>query len=483
MNKLDVPPGRIFRDGWTVSHGGVVDVPEPATGAVLTTVGVADPADIRAAAATARAAQREWAAAPATERAQVCYRAAGLLETHNAQVKEWLIREGGATASKAEYEIGAVLAELRVAASLPTRPHGHLLPAEPGQRSLARRVPLGVVGVISPWNVPMLLGLRAVAPALALGNAVVWKPDLRTPVSGGYLPARIFEEAGLPTGVLQVLAGGQDTGAALVADPDIAMIAFTGSSRVGRLIGEVAGRGLKRVSLELGGNSPLLVLDDADVDAASSAGAFGAFFHQGQICMAASRHIVLADVADEYVDRLVKRAQTLRVGDPWTDRVDLGPMIDDRQADRVESIIRDSVALGASVATGGGRRGRFHEPTVLTGVTPAMPAFTEEIFGPVAPVTVARTEQEAVALANQTEYGLAAAIQTGSVARGLALAEQLDAALIHINDQTVNDTAFAPFGGRKASGNGSSHGAEQNSEAFTQWQWLTMRDTSKPFPV
>ncbi|GAA3274677.1 benzaldehyde dehydrogenase [Streptomyces lavendulae] len=473
---VDGLAGAVFSDGWRAPSGGaVVDVVEPATGKVLARVGLADAPDVARAAAGASRAQREWGALPSAGRASVLRRAAALLEEHRAEVVRWLVREGGGVPAKAATEIADAVEELLQAAALPTQPHGQVLPSGAGRSSLARRVPLGVVGVISPWNVPLLLALRAVAPALALGNAVVLKPDVRTPVSGGLVIARLFEEAGLPPGVLHVLPGDAVAGGALTADPAVAMVSFTGSTAVGREVGAVAGRTLKRVSLELGGNNALIVLDDAGLEAAARAGAFASFFHQGQICMAAGRHIVHASIAEEYVRRLVEEARRLTVGDPWADRVDLGPVIDGRQLRRVHGIVRDSVSAGAELRCGGVPDGPFYPPTVLTGVTRDMPAFTEEIFGPVAPVVVVRDDEEAVTVANDTEYGLVAAVRTGSVERGLRLADGLRTGMIHVNDQTVNHEAVVPFGGFGASGNGARHGAQFAWDSYTQWQWITAR--------
>src|SRR5262249_2165598 len=243
--------------------------------------------------------------------------------------------------------------------------------SEPGRESIARRVPLGVVGVIAPWNFPQILSVRAVAPALALGNAVILKPDLQTAVSGGVLIARLFEAAGLPDGVLHVLPGGAEPGAALAEDPNVAMISFTGSTAVGREVGAAAGRTLKRVSLELGGNNALIVLDDADIEVASSAGAWSAFLHQGQICMTAGRHIVSAAVADEYLDRLAKRAAALPVGDPFTEQVALGPLISQRQLANVDRIVTETVAAGAQIRAGGTHDPPDYQPTGLAGASTA----------------------------------------------------------------------------------------------------------------
>ena len=474
---------KIFSTGWVAANGGTLASIEPATGATLATVGSANAVDVATAAAAAKAAQPEWAARPGVERAAVLRKAARILEDDHEEFERWLIREGGAIPGKAAFEVQLVLGELWEAAALPTQPWGHLLPtAEPGRESIARRVPLGVVGVISPWNFPQILSVRAVAPALALGNAVILKPDAQTAVSGGVLIARLFAEAGLPEGVLHVLPGGAEAGSALCEDPNIAMISFTGSTAVGRKVGEAAGRTLKRISLELGGNNALIVLDDADLDIASSAGAWGAFLHQGQVCMTAGRHIVVESVAEQYLDRLAKRAANLPVGDPNTDQVALGPLINERQVANVDRIVSDSVKAGAEVRAGGTFDRLFYAPTVLAGVTADMPAFREEIFGPVAPVTVVRDDDEAVAVANDTEYGLVAAVQTGSLGRGRAIADRLTTGIVHVNDQTLNNDAYAPFGGTGASGNGARFGSQSSWDEFTQWQWITQREQAHGFP-
>ena len=485
MALLDDAPwtSRIYSNGWTAGGGGTHESVEPATGDVLGVIGVADGADVAAAARSARAAQPAWAATIGPERAALLRRAAMTVQANHAELATWLVREGGAVKEKAAFEVQLVLGELWEAAALPTQPWGHLLAgSEPGRESFARRLPLGVVGVISPWNFPQILSVRAVAPALALGNAVILKPDLQTGVSGGVLMARIFEEAGLPDGLLHVLPGGAETGAALAESPDVAMISFTGSTAVGRLVGEAAGRTLKRVSLELGGNNALIVLDDADLDVASSSGAWSSFLHQGQVCMTAGRHIVVESVADEYLTRLSERARNLPVGNPHTEQVALGPLINERQLAKVDRIVNSSVAAGAEVRAGGSHEKLFYAPTVLAGVTAEMPAFREEIFGPVAPVTVVSDDAEAIAVANDTEYGLVAAIQTGSLDRGRSLAGQLRTGIVHINDQTLNNDAYAPFGGTGASGNGARFGSQSSWDEFTQWQWVTQRDQAHGFP-
>ncbi|MQA74426.1 MAG: aldehyde dehydrogenase family protein [Solirubrobacterales bacterium] len=474
--------GRIFSDGWTDAPA-TIEVTEPATGEVIGSAGLGDPETVARAASSAARAQRDWAAAPATERVAVVRRAAELLERHRAELIRWLVRESGSIPPKADNEISASIGQFEMAASLISHPLGHVLPSlTPGRTSMARRVPVGVVGVICPWNFPVVLPARSVGPALALGNAVVLKSDPNTPVSGGVLTARIFEEAGLPDGVLHVICGGAEVGQALVEDPNVRMISFTGSTATGRKVGEGAGRNLKRVVLEMGGNSPLVVLEDADVEAASSAGAWGSFLHQGQICLAASRHLVHESIVAEYLEALVERAGRLPVGNPDTDEVALGPIINQKQVERVQGIVDRSVSQGATALTGGTHEGLFYSPTVLGDVTPSMPAFTDELFGPVAPVTSFRDDADAVELANATDYGLAAAVQSGSEQRAAAVAEQLRAGMVHINDQTVNEEPPAPFGGFGASSNGGHFGGVANLELWTEWQWVTSRPKAEPFP-
>nr|WP_296765260.1 benzaldehyde dehydrogenase [Rhodococcus sp. (in: high G+C Gram-positive bacteria)] len=475
--------GQIYSGGWRGGRGGTTTTIEPATGASLGTIGLATAQDVDDAVDRARDAQPAWAALPGPQRAAKIRDVAKLLERHRGEFEEWLIREGGGVPGKAAFEVDLVLSELWEASALPTQPYGHLLPtSEAGRESIGRRVPLGVVGVISPWNFPQILSIRAVAPALALGNAVILKPDVQTAVAGGVLFARLFEEAGLPDGLFHVLPGDAEPGAAVAEHPGIGMVSFTGSTAVGRKVGEAAGRTLKRVSLELGGNNALIVLDDADLEVASSAGAWGAFLHQGQVCMTAGRHIVLESVADRYLDLLANRAKNLLVGDPFTEQVALGPLINETQLKNVDRIVSETVAAGAEIRAGGNHRGLFFEPTVLAGVTTSMPAFREEIFGPVAPVIVVRDEDEAVAVANDSEYGLVAAIQTGAVDRGRHIADRLRTGIVHINDQTLNNDAYAPFGGTGASGNGARFGTQSSWDEFTQWQWITTREQAHGFP-
>jgi benzaldehyde dehydrogenase (NAD) len=475
--------GKVWTGAWSEGSGGTYDAVEPATGETLGAVGKATPADVHAAAERAVAAQRSWAAAPFEERAAVLRRAGDALLANAEEINGWLARESGAIPPFGDFQVHTSAQECYEASALPSHPYGELLRTGMPRLSFARRLPAGVVGVIAPFNVPTILAIRAVAPALALGNAVILKPDPRTAISGGAVFARIFEDAGLPSGVLQVLPGGADVGEALVVEPAVRVIAFTGSTRAGRAVGALAGQHLKRAHLELGGNSALIVLPDVDVQAAASVGAWGTFAHSGQVCMATSRHLVHRDIAEEYTAILTEKVANLPVGDPFREQVALGPLIDAGQRDRVHSLVTASVDGGATVRTGGTFEGLFYRPTVLGDVSIEAPAYREEIFGPVAPVTPFSSLDEVVELAAGTEYGLSLGILTRDVYAGLALAERIPSGLVHINDQTVNDEAVAPFGGVGASGTGSRQGgAAANIEAFTETQWVTVRGDLPAYP-
>jgi len=474
--------GRIYGDGWSDAPE-QIDVRQPATGEVIARAGVADGEVVAAAGASAAAAQREWAATPFPERARILRRAADLFESSADEITRWMVRETGSIPPKIAVEVTNSANQIHQATGLVTEPLGYVLPTQiPDRTSVAHRIPVGVVGVITPWNFPVVLALRSIAPALALGNAVILKSDPNTPVTGGVLIARVFEEAGLPPGVLHVFTGGAEVGGALIADPNVGMVTFTGSTAAGRAVGELAGRLLKRAVLELGGNSPLIVLEDADLDAASSAGAFGSFLHSGQICLATSRHLVHEKVADAYVEALAERARRLPVGDPERDEVALGPLINEKQARRVRRIVDESVEAGARVVAGGTPEGPFYPATVLADVVPAMPVYREEIFGPVAPVVTFASDEEAIALANANDYGLSAAIHSRSIDRAERLAARVHSGMVHINDMTINEESPAPFGGQAGSGNGLHFGGVANLDLFTEWQWRTSRPVATPFP-
>jgi benzaldehyde dehydrogenase (NAD) len=471
-----------FLEGWQPGSGEPVEVSEPATGRHLLTIRASTPADVGRAAAKAAAAQPAWAEMSYLERSAILRRAAEVYEAHRSEFGAWTQRETGAHRNKMHHEQDFAVGEILAAAAMPWQPYGDLVPTAQRERlSMIRRVPVGVVGAITPWNSPSVLGMRVVAPALALGNAVVLKPDPQTPVCGGAMFAAVFAEAGLPDGLLQVVVGDAETGEALVTDPNVDMVSFTGSTEIGRRVGALAGGRLKKVSLELGGNNPLIVLDDADVAAAASAGAYASFQFQGQVCFATGRHIVHRSVADEYVERLATTARRLRTGDPYREDVELGPIVNERQLQRVDGIVRRSIAAGARLVEGGRYEGLFYRPTVLADVPLDAPAWTDETFGPVAPVVTFSSDDEAVELANSSEYGLAAGVYSRSISRGLAIGNRIRAGMVHVNDQTINDEATIPFGGMGLSGNGGRFGGDANLEAFTQFQWVTVRDEPKSF--
>jgi benzaldehyde dehydrogenase (NAD) len=474
--------GKIFTGRWQMSKGGTKEVIEPATGQVLTEVGFADAEDVSDAVKSAAAAQTEWANTPADQRAAVLRRAAQLLEAHGEQLRTWIVRETGSIPPKADFELHMAVGILLEAAAIATQPPGLMLPSGPKRMSFARRVPHGVVGVISPFNAPLILSTRAVAPALALGNAVVLKPDPQTPVTGGFILARLFEAAGLPAGLLHVLPGGAEAGEALVTDPGVSMISFTGSTAAGRRVGELASKHLKKVTLELGGKNSTVVLDDADLDLAASNVAWGAYLHQGQICMATGTVLAHRSVARDLTERLVQKAKNLPVGDPNAGPCALGPLINSRQVERVEGILKDAMAKGAVLRAGGSADKLFFQATVLEDVKPGMRIMEEEVFGPVVAVVPFDTDEEAIRLINSSEYGLSAGVFTKSIERAMAFAAKLKTGIIHINDQTVGDEPWVPFGGSGSSGNGGRHGGPANWEEFTQWQWVTLQDRATPYP-
>jgi benzaldehyde dehydrogenase (NAD) len=474
--------GNISLDGWRSGGAGEAAVVEPATGEEIARSGRASVENVAQATTVAQGAQSAWAERPFTERAAVLRRAGQLFLDNADELSEWIVRESGGIGPKAGLEIHIAAEECFEAASLASHPTGHVLRSEMPRLSFSRRVPAGIVGVISPFNFPLILSMRSVAPALALGNAVVLKPDPRTVVSGGVIVARVFEEAGLPSGVLSLLPGGADIGEAIVVDPKVRVIAFTGSTAAGRMVGSLGAQHLKRVHLELGGNSALIVMADVDLEKAVSVGAFGSFMHQGQICMTTGRHIVDASIAKEYAALLAEHANHLPVGDPKTGQVALGPLIDATQRDRVHAMVTDTVNAGATLLAGGTFEELFYRPTVLEDVPTSSRAYVEEVFGPVAPVVSYESLEEAVAMASASPYGLSLGILAGDGLRALELASRIPTGAIHINDQTVADEAVIPFGGVGSSGNGSRMGGLSNLDAYTETQWVTAQSELPEYP-
>ncbi|WP_158792051.1 aldehyde dehydrogenase family protein [Granulicella sp. L60] len=466
-------------------HGSKLSDTDPYSGEVLAEIVQADKDDLDRAYRAAAAAQVAWAAATPITRAGVMLRSAQIMEERHAEIVDWIVRESGSTIAKAEIEWQFVYSVTIEAASFPHRASGKILPLdEAGKESRVYRSPLGVIGVISPWNFPMYLSHRSVGPALALGNAVVLKPAEDTPITGGLLLAKIYEEAGLPPGLLNVVIGPIDeVGDAFSLHPIPRLISFTGSTRVGRHIGQLAmtGPSLKRVALELGGNAPCVILDDADLDVAVRATVIGRFLHQGQICMSTNRIIVDAKLHDEFVDRFTAHVKQLKYGDPKDPEVAIGPVINQKQLKAHLAHIASARSEGATQLLGGDPQGQVVPPHVFVGVRNDMTIAKEEMFGPIAPIIKANGEADALRLANETEYGLSSAVFTRDRERGVQFARKLEAGMTHVNDHSVDDTSTGPFGGEKNSGLGR-FGGDWIIQEFTKEHWITVRHEPAVYP-
>ena len=362
---------------------------------------------------------------------------------------------------------------------------GEVLPSEYGKLSMAVRRPMGVVSVISPWNFPLILSARGFLFPLVAGNTIVLKPSEDTPYLGGLLFAEVFEEAGLPKGVFNVITCSRDNVAAvgdeLIENPHVKGVSFTGSTPVGRLIAAKAGAHLKKCCVELGGKNSMIICDDADLERSAQAANFGAFMHQGQICMSVERVIVHEKIYDTFVKHFLERVRKLKVGSSSEKENVLGPVINDRAADRLQAQFDDAKAKGAKVLAGGEIDGRYVSATVFSGVTPDMLMYQQESFGPVCSIFKVRNDEEAIRIANDSEYGLTAGVMTEDEARGLAIVNQLDTGNCHVNCSPVNDEPHVPFGGFKASGSGK-HGGRWSMETFTETRWITMERGGRGFP-
>jgi acyl-CoA reductase-like NAD-dependent aldehyde dehydrogenase len=449
---------------------------DPVTGAVATRAAAASLADVAKVVAAASAAFPAWSETGPGLRRSLLLRAADLLESRAADFTRTMLEETGATAPWAGFNVHLGAGILREAAALTTQITGDVIPSDkPDVLSLALRQPVGVVLGMAPWNAPVILGVRAIAAALACGNTVILRSSELCPATH-HLIGAVLNEAGFPKGVVNVLSNAPADAAAvveaLIAHPAVRRINFTGSTKVGRIIARLAAEHLKPVLLELGGKAPFLVLDDADLDQAAAAAAFGAFLNQGQICMSTERFIVDEAVADAFVAKLAARAAALPAGDP-RGHVVLGSMIDVSAAEKMDALIADAVAKGAVVAAGGTREGSIVTATILDHVTPAMRIYSEESFGPVKPIIRVRGIDAAVRVANDTEYGLSAAVFGQDVRRALAVARRIESGICHINGPTVADEPQMPFGGVKASGYGR-FGGRAVIEAFTELRWITI---------
>jgi aldehyde dehydrogenase (NAD+) len=384
---------------------------------------------------------------------------------------------------KAGFELHLAKEFLRESIHLALRPEGRILPSPvDGKENRVYRMPVGVVGVISPFNFPFLLSLKSVAPALALGNGVVLKPHQNTPIAGGTLIAKIFEDAGLPGGLLNVLVTDiAEIGDAFIEHPVPKVISFTGSDKVGRHVATVCAKHFKRSVLELGGNSALVVLDDADIDYAVDAAVFSRFVHQGQVCMAANRVLVDRSVQEEFTEKFVAKVRTLKTGDPRDPETVIGPVINSAQAAAISGTVEQALAEGATALVHGGTTDNLVEPSVLTGVPAESPLLQQEVFGPVVFLIPFDGEEDAVRIVNGTPYGLSGAVHTGNIERGVAFAKRIDTGMFHVNDGTVHDEPIVPFGGEKHSGVGRLNG-ETTLEAFTTVKWISIQHGRSGFP-
>ena len=458
----------------------------PISGEVASTVAAASTEDARQAANAAAKAFPAWAAMGPGQRRKILNAAADKLQESAKDFVAAMAAETGATIGWAMFNVMLASDMLREAAAMTTQITGEVIPSNrPGSLAMAVRQPAGVVLSIAPWNAPVILGVRSIAMPLACGNTVVMKTSEICPRTHRLI-VDVLHEAGLPEGVLNAISNApEDAGEiveALIAHPAVRRVNFTGSTRVGRIIAETAGRHLKPALLELGGKAPFLVLDDADIDEAVAAAAFGAYMNQGQICMSTERLVVDEKIADQFVEAMAAKVATLKAGDPRRSDTPLGSLVDLRAAQRVEALVRDAVSKGAVLAAGGNIDGTMMDATLLDRVTPAMRIYGEETFGPVASVVRVGSVDEAVRVANDTEYGLSSAVFGRDVNRAMSVARRIESGICHINGPTVHDEAQMPFGGTKDSGYGR-FGGKAGIAEFTELRWLTVQDGHIHYPI
>ncbi len=458
----------------------------PYIGEVFAKVPSGKRADAKRAIDSAVAAFPSWSHTLPAERQALFLKAAEILEKKRDEIVSILADETGCTFGFAMFQTMFTPGLLREGAAQVHQVTGEIIPSDlPGAFHMAIRQPVGVIAGIAPWNAPLILSLRSICLPIAYGNTAILKPSTESAVSGGVVIAEVFHEAGFPKGVLNLVTNGpgrsDEIGDALIEDPRVRRISLTGSSAVGRQIAEKAGRYLKRVALELGGQNPLIVLRDADIDQAVNATIFGGFLHQGQICMSTRRVIIEKEVAKEFTEKLVKKVSGLKVGNPKEPDTVIGPLINQHQFNQVKASVESAIRDGAKVLCGAKSEGLCYYPTVLTNLKPGSPFLREETFGPVVSVIEVKDEEEAIALANDTMYGLSASVFTRDVVKGLAIAERIESGIVHINDQTVHDEPQVPFGGMKESGYGR-FGGRAALEEFTELRWISLQRTARQYP-
>ncbi len=453
----------------------------PFTGELYARVPKGDARDVDKVMAAAYDARSQWASTPAAVRSQFLLKAAQILETSRQEFAEVLTLEGGGTFGKVMFEISQTVDMLETAAADSRYVLGETYHNDPTKISMTMRKPRGTIVAISPWNFPLVLSMYKISYGLATGNTVVLKPASDTPVIGLKI-GELFERAGLPPGVFNVITGpGSVLGNALIDDRRCSFVAITGQTVTGRDVAKRAAANLKEYTLELGGKNPIIVLADADVDYAVKSAAFSAFLHQGEICMSADRIIVERPIAEEFTKRFAGLAANLPVGDPSLPTTFIGPIINDGQVQTIDTQVKDAVAKGATLLTGGTFEGRLYRPTVLTGVTRDMRIYYDETFGPVASVIPVGDEKEALSVANDTAYGLSAGVITKNLEKAIFLAEGLEAGMVHVNDGSIDADACCPFGGCKESGQGR-EGGRYAVEKLTDLKWVTIQKTKRPLP-
>ncbi|CAM4446337.1 aldehyde dehydrogenase family protein [Paenibacillus tarimensis] len=450
---------------------------------VITTFRIANVEDIDHAYQSAYKAKLEWDKVNPYTKRDVIENAVKYIEAHEEEIASIIVQELGGTRLKAAFEIGLVKNMIKEAATFPLRMEGKILPStEDGKENRLYRIPAGVVGVISPFNFPFFLSMKSVAPALGAGNGVVLKPHEDSPITGGTLIGKIFEEAGVPKGLLNVVVTDiKEIGDAFVEHPIPRIISFTGSTKVGSYIGQVAVRNFKKPLLELGGNSAFIILEDADIDYAVQAATFSRFTHQGQICMSANRILVQKPVYQEFIKKYAEKVASLTTGDPSDPQTIIGPVINNRQAETLQTLIAQGIEQGAVPLVQGKITGRMVEPTVLVNVKPDMIVAQEELFGPVVCIIPFETEEEAIEIANDTRFGLSGAIHTANLERGVEMAKKVQTGMIHVNDVTINDEPIVAFGGEKQSGLGRLNG-EWSLDEFTTLKWISVNYGQRRFP-